>query len=63
MKKGEGGEPEDDDEIESVFFLTGVGDGSPDCISLENIKPARHGIDSINIANVCRLSVFVSRAN
>lgn len=66
VKKGEGWEPEDDDEdfeIESEFFLTGIGDGSPDVVPLGNIEPARHGIDSINIANVCRLSIFVSRAN
>lgn len=66
VKKGEGWEPEDDDEDferESEFFLTGVGDGSPDFAPLENIKPARHGIDNIWIANVCRLPFPVSRAH
>lgn len=56
VKKGEDWEPEDDDEdfeIKSQYFLTGVGDGSPDCLPLENIRPARHGIDSISITNVC----------
>ncbi len=55
VKKREGWEPEDDDEdfeIKSEYFLTGVGHGSPDSIPLENIRPARHGIDSVIIANV-----------
>ena len=58
VKKREAWEPEDDDEhfeIKSEYFLTGVGHGSPDSIPLENIRPARHGIDSMIIANVCCL--------
>ena len=54
VRKTEGWEPEDDDEdfeIKSGYFLTGVGDGSPDYVPLEDIKPARHGIDSISIAS------------
>ena len=58
VKKREGWEPEDDDEdfeIKSEYFLTGIGDGSPDCVPLEDLRPARHGIESIHIANVGRL--------
>ena len=58
VKKRESWEPEDDDEdfeIKSEYFLTGIGDGSPDCVPLEDLRPARHGIESIHIANVSRL--------
>ena len=54
-KKGEDWQPEGDDEdfeIESQFFLTGVGDKSPDTGPLQRIRPARHGIFSITIGNV-----------
>lgn len=55
VKKREGWEPEDDDEdfeIKSEYFWTGVGDGSPDYVPLEDIKPGRHGVDRILIENV-----------
>jgi hypothetical protein len=45
-------EPDDQDfELESNYFLTGVGDGSPDEAPLEDISPVRHGVDSIFISN------------
>ena len=46
--------PEDDDqdfELEGDYFLSGIGDGSPDEAPLEDIEPVRHGISSILIAN------------
>ena len=62
-KKGEGWQPEADDEnfeVESRFFLTGIGDGSPDYGPLEGLKPARHGISSISISNVsCYSTVYL----
>lgn len=54
MKKDSNWEPEPDDqdfELESEYFLTGIGDGSPDEAPLENIMPIRHHIDSVIIAN------------
>ena len=59
-KKEEGWQPEADDEnfeVESPFFLTGVGDGSPDSVPLQGIRPARHGNSSIWIANVSYRSI------
>ena len=47
--------PESDDqdfEVEGDYFLTGVGDGSPDEAPLDNIQPARHGISHIIIMNM-----------
>ena len=58
-KKREGWQPEADDEsfeVESQFFLTGVGDKSPDSGPLDEIRPARHGVSSIWIGNVGRHS-------
>ena len=55
MKKTPEWQPEHDDqdfELESGYFLTGVGDGSPDTAPLEPIQPARHGFDSVWISNV-----------
>ena len=49
--------PEDDDEdfeVEGRHFLTGIGDGSPDCAPLEIIDPVRHGIDNVFIHNMVR---------
>lgn len=46
--------PEDGDqdfEIEGDYFLTGIGDGSPDESALEDIQPVRHGVDSMIICN------------
>ena len=46
-------EPDDQDfELESGFFLTGIGDGSPDTSPLDEIKPARHGVKSIDMDNI-----------
>lgn len=61
VKKEKGWEPDDDDqdfEIETEYFLTGVGDGSPDYTPLEDIKPARHGISRTSIANVRWFLIF-----
>ena len=46
--------PEEDDqdfELEGDYFLTGIGDGSPDVAPLEDIEPVRHGVSRIYIAN------------
>lgn len=54
VKKEPGWMPEDGDqdfEIEGDYFLTGIGDGSPDESALEDIQPVRHGVDSIIICN------------
>ena len=54
-KKGEDWQPEADDEtfeVESQFFLTGVGDGSPGSLPLQGLKPARHSISGVWITNV-----------
>ena len=55
VRKGSGWKPEPDDqdfELESNYFLTGIGDGSPDEAPLENIKPVRHGFEYILISNI-----------
>ncbi len=45
-------EPGDQDfELESDYFLSGFGNGSPDVAPLENIMPVRHGVDSVYISN------------
>ena len=54
MKKKSTWEPEPDDqdfELGSDYFLSGVGDGSPDESPLENIEPPRHDIDNVIIQN------------
>lgn len=54
LEKGTGWKPEPDDqefELEGDYFLTGIGDGSPDEAPLEDIKPARHGINEACISN------------
>ena len=54
-KKGEGWQPEADDEdfeVESHFFLTGIGDGGPDPGPVQGLTPARHGISEVLIGNV-----------
>ena len=46
--------PEDDDqdfERESEYFLSGIGDGSPDEAPLGNMKAVRHGLESVMIFN------------
>ena len=46
--------PEDDDqdfEHEGDFFLSGIGDGSPDEGPLENMEKVRHGLDDVLIYN------------
>ena len=60
-KKGEGWQPEADDEdfeVESQFFLTGIGDGGPDPGSVQGFTPARHGISEASIGNVSYHSIF-----
>ena len=47
--------PEDDDqdfEVEVGLFLTGIGDGSPDEVLLEDIEPVTHGIDNLLLDNL-----------
>lgn len=54
MKKGSGWRAEADDqdfELESNYFLTGLGDGSPDESPLMDIIPARHGVEELLILN------------
>ena len=62
-KKEEGWQPEADDEsfeVESQFFLTGIGDGSPDSTALQGIRPARHGLSIVSIGNVsCPFTGYV----
>ena len=53
-KKGKNWQPEPDDqefELESDYFLTGIGDGSPHRELLEDLHPVRHGIDEVWISN------------
>jgi hypothetical protein len=55
MKKTDEWEAEDDDqdfELESNYFLTGLGNGSPDESPLEDITPARHGVEDLLITNI-----------
>ena len=62
LKKEANWMPENDDqdfEIEGDYFLTGVGDGSPDEAPLENLQPARHGISSDYPLNMVCLSTHI----
>lgn len=55
VKKEAGWLPEDDDqtfERDTDYFLTGLGDGSPDEGPLEDIEPARHGVSELLIYNI-----------
>ena len=55
IPKGPDWSPEPDDqefELESNYFLTGIGDGSPDESPLEDIRPVRHGIDEVLVGNL-----------
>ncbi len=47
-------EPDDQEfEIEGKYFLTGIGDGSPDGTEyLENSEPVRHGLEKVFISNM-----------
>ena len=48
--------PEEDDqdfERESDFFLSGIGDGSPDEGPLDNMEKVRHGLRDVIIYNTC----------
>lgn len=54
LRKDASWKPEDDDqdfEIEGDYFLSGVGDGSPEEALLEDIQPARHGRSNVVIFN------------
>ncbi len=47
-------EPEEDDqdfELDSNHFLTGIGDGSPDEAPLSDLQPVRHGNDDVLLTN------------
>ena len=55
VKKNANWTPEDDDqdfELEGDYFLSGIGEGSPDMTPLEDIKPVRHGVERIYINNI-----------
>jgi len=59
-RKEEDWKPEDDDqnfERDSGYFLTGLGDGSPDEAPLDEISPARHGVDEILPNNLIWVSI------
>ncbi|CAD6571131.1 MAG: hypothetical protein ASARMPREDX12_004138 [Alectoria sarmentosa] len=63
VKKDADWMPEDDDqdfEIEGDYFLTGVGDGSPDEAPLEDIAPSRHGISDIILYNMVFVLICIS---
>lgn len=62
LKKDEDWEEEGDDqdyEREGMYFLTGLGDGSPDEAPAEDLKPVRHGVDEVWVYN-CIDEPFVS---
>lgn len=40
-------EDDEDFERETAYFLTGIGDGSPDEAPLVHIQPPRHGVDQL----------------
>lgn len=55
MKKEAGWQPEADDEdfeLESEYFLSGIGDGSPDESSLSDLSAVRHGVVDILVSNL-----------
>ena len=61
VKKGTDWMPKDDDqdfEIKGDYFLTGIGDGSPDEAPLEDIVPIRHDVSSIVIFNMVVFLTF-----
>ena len=54
IKKEAEWQPEEDDqdfELESDYFLSGFGNGSPDVEPLEITMSVRHGVDSVYISN------------
>ena len=54
LEKEEKWQPQPDDqdfELDSNYFLSGVGDGSPDEGPLEELTPVRHGVNSTLITN------------
>ena len=62
MRKQPQWQPEPDDqefELNSNYFLSGIGDGSPDEAPLENLSPERHGVDSILVNNISDDDDFV----
>jgi hypothetical protein len=65
-EKDEDWKPEEDDEefeIESNYFLTGLGEGSPDEAPLDNISPPRHGVSDILINNLSDFMGVCSELN
>ncbi|MCJ1391456.1 hypothetical protein MMC18_004320 [Xylographa bjoerkii] len=55
MQKDPSWKPEPDDqdfELESDYFLTGIGDGSPDERPLDEMKTVRHGVERIDVSNI-----------
>ena len=71
VKKQPGWMPEPDDqdfEREGEYFLTGIGDGSPDESPLDNMRTTRHGVDSVVISNClygvsCALPIVFAKIN
>lgn len=54
LKKEKDWKPEQDDqdfELQSDYFLTGIGDGSPDEAPADNLKPVRHGVTEVWVFN------------
>ncbi len=63
LKKGDDWQPEPDDqdfELKSNYFLTGIGDGSPDEEPLMDIDPVRHGADELLLANCVDVSFVLT---
>ena len=64
--KGPNWSPEPDDqafEFESNYFLTGIGDGSPDISPLTVINPIRHGVDEIWVGNLSEVCIVAPWLN
>jgi len=54
LKKKPDWQPEagdEDFELTSDYFLTGVGDGSTDVDPLLDLKPVRHGFEEVGVSN------------
>jgi len=54
LKKKPDWQPEEGDndfELTSEYFLTGISDGSPDEDILRDLKPVRHGIEDVGVSN------------
>ncbi|KAI9744118.1 MAG: hypothetical protein M1818_002270 [Claussenomyces sp. TS43310] len=66
MRKEDGWQPEPDDqdfERESDYFLTGVGEGSPDESALQILAPIRHGVTEVWLHNIPEFFCYPSYKN